>query len=149
MNIATSIEQYNDNYLYFCEPIKNNIMNYGNFIRILYTEHKFTLTGIYILFTLHDITCEHFYNKYKCFCNITLNQKLIKQIQAIEKNILNKIEIKNKNPQYKIYEQLKNGCIQIFQKVITKDASHNFILKISGIWSNTNSYGLTYKFIVP
>ena len=36
MNLVKSIQQYNDNNLFLCEPIKNNIMNEGIFIRILY-----------------------------------------------------------------------------------------------------------------
>ena len=38
MNLVIRTDQYDDNCIYFCEPIKNNIMNEGNFIRILYTN---------------------------------------------------------------------------------------------------------------
>ena len=27
MNIVKNIDQYNEDYVYFCDPIKNNIMN--------------------------------------------------------------------------------------------------------------------------
>ena len=42
MNIVKNIEQYNDDCVYFCDPIKNTIMNDGNFIRILYSTPLFT-----------------------------------------------------------------------------------------------------------
>ena len=52
MNIALRPDQYDDNCIYFCEPIKNNVMNDGNFIRILYANSIVTLNGIYILIKL-------------------------------------------------------------------------------------------------
>ena len=48
MNIVKNIDQYNDDFVYFCDPIKNNIMNNGNFIRILYSTSLFVLNGIYL-----------------------------------------------------------------------------------------------------
>ena len=49
MNIVKTIDQYNENYIYFCEAIKNNIMNEGSFIRIIYSTPQFILNGIYLL----------------------------------------------------------------------------------------------------
>ena len=48
MNIVKKLEQYNEDHVYFLEPIKNNIMNNGRFIRIIYSTPLFTLNGIYI-----------------------------------------------------------------------------------------------------
>jgi hypothetical protein len=45
-----------------------------------------------------------------------------------------------------IYDKLQTGNIKTFHDV----GIHNqlsFILKISGIWETSDSYGLTYKFI--
>ena len=65
MNIVKTIEQYDDNNIYFCEAIKNNIMNEGSFIRILYSTNHFAMNGIYLYIYLNDISIEKFYNKYK------------------------------------------------------------------------------------
>ena len=146
MNIVKRLDQYKDDCLFFCEPIKNNIMTDGNFIRILYSNNKFTLNGIYLFFTLNDISFEKYYNKYKCIFNISSHKELIDQIKVIEENILNKIEFKNKFSQHKIYEQFKNGYIKIFQE-IQNNSDIDLILKISGIWEINSSFGLTYKFI--
>jgi hypothetical protein len=67
-------------------------------------------------------------------------------LKKIEENILNKIDVKNKTPQYKIFEQLQSGNIKIFNDVHVK-TNCVFTLKISGIWETQTSYGLTYKFI--
>jgi hypothetical protein len=67
-------------------------------------------------------------------------------LKNIEENILKKMGIEDKTPQFKVYEQLKTGSIKIFGEAITKQ-NNLFILKISGVWETPQNYGLTYKFI--
>ena len=69
MNIVKQIDQYDENNVFFCEPIKNNIMTEGSFIRIIYSTHNIVLNGIYLLVMLNDITCEKYYTKYRCNFN--------------------------------------------------------------------------------
>ena len=145
MNLVKNIEQYDENSIFFCEPIKNNIMNDGNFIRILYSNRNLVLNGIYIHLLFNDLIIEKHYNKYKCIFNTGLYKKIITDIKKFEENILTKINIINKTPQFKIYEQLNNGSIKIFCDSIPK-SNTSFILKISGIWETPDQYGLTYKF---
>ena len=106
MNIVKRFDQYDDNNVFFCEPIKNNVMNDGNFIRILYSTPYFTLNGIYFIVTLYDIICEKYYLKYKCTFNVSIHKNIIDNIKVIEDDILKKYKIKDKVAQYKIYEQL-------------------------------------------
>jgi hypothetical protein len=146
MNIVKTIDQYEERNIFFCEPIKNNVMNEGSFIRIIYSTNNVTLNGIYLLVHITDSTSEKYYNKYKCNFNIHTHKELIEQIKLIEENILNKINIPDKLPQNKIYEQIKNGNIKIFCDSYPK-VNNSFILKISGIWETPVNYGLTYKFI--
>ena len=130
MNLVKNMNQYDENNIFFCEPIKNNIMNDGTFIRILYSTHNILLNGIY--------------NKYRCNFNPSNHKDIIDNIKIIEENILKKIEIK-KTPQLKISEQLRNGNIKLFNMIEQQDSS--FIVKISGVWETQYNYGLTYKFI--
>ena len=148
MFLVKNLNQYDNNCVIFCDPIKNNIMNEGNFIRILYSTNNVTLNGIYLLIQLKDINCEKYYNKYKCVFNVNNHKSLIEEIRLIEENILQKLSSTyyNKYPEFKINEQLKNGFIKIFQEIHSNNM-HNFILKISGVWETNSSYGLTYKFI--
>jgi len=145
MNLVKSIEQYNDKNTFFCEPIKNNIMNEGNFIRILYSTQHFILNGIYLFINLQDITCEKFYSKYKCNFNISVHKEIIDKLKQIEEQLLKKYNT-NRIASYKIYEQLKSGFIKIFTDVGNRSQC-SFILKISGIWETQYNYGLTYKFL--
>ena len=77
MNIVKLIEQYNDNNVILCEPIKNNIMNEGNFIRCLYSDANCILNGIYLFFTINDVSCEKYYSKFKCSFNAVNYKNLI------------------------------------------------------------------------
>ena len=146
MNIVKNIEQYNDDCVYFCDPIKNTIMNDGNFIRILYSTPLFILNGIYLSIIINQLTVERYFNKYKCVFDITTNMDIIHRIKNIEETILSKIKINGKIPQYKIYEQFRNGNIKVFADNID-DVTNKFLLKIAGIWETDYSYGLTYKFV--
>ena len=146
MNIVTTLAQYDNNSVYFSEPIKNNIMNDGYFLRIIYSTPLFILNGIYISININHITIEKYYNKFKCSFDIHIYKDLIEQLYVIEDNIIKKINIKGKIPQYKIHDQLKNGHIKIFSENIDKN-NNLFLLKIAGIWETDLFYGLTYKFI--
>jgi glutamine synthetase type III len=120
-------------------------MNEGNFIRILYSTNNVTLNGVYLLIQLNDIVSEKYYNKNKCTFSVINHKELIEKIRIIEENLLKKIEINNKIPQFKIHEQLINGNIKFFSDYFSK-SNNSFILKISGIWETHTHYGLTYKF---
>jgi hypothetical protein len=152
MNLVKTIEQFNSDCIYFCDPIKNNIMNDGNFIRILYSNNLFVLNGIYLTFTINNSTIEKYYNKYKCCFDISENSIIIENIKTIETNILKKINIKDKIPQIKITEQLRCGNIKIFSEqdentYYNETKKNQFLLKIAGVWETDLYYGVTYKFI--
>jgi len=145
MNLAIQINQYNKDYIFFSEPIKNNIMNDGNFVKILYSNDCMILNGIFLLTTFYNIQSEKYYSKYKYIYNISQNKDLIEQLKIIEEEILKKYKL-DKAPTYKIYEQISLGYIKTFKDIENK-TTHSFILKISGIWETNETYGLTYKFI--
>ena len=144
--LVKSIEQYNEDFVYFYEPIKNNIMNEGQFIRIIYSTPLFVLNGIYIVVNVTYTNIEKYYNKFKCTFDINQYKEMIDSIRLIEEGLLKKVNIHGKIPQHKIYEQLKNGNIKIFSDFFDK-INNTFLLKIAGIWETETEYGLTYKFI--
>lgn len=146
MNIVKHINQYNENNVFFSEPIKNNVVNEACFIRINYSTPQVTFNGIFLLITLIDCTYDKYFNKSRCVFDLHMNKDIINKLKNIEDGILNKINMFNKSATYKIYEQLQSGSIKIFDDFIhTTECS--FILKISGIWETQFNYGLTYKFI--
>ena len=147
MNIVKNIYQYNEDYVYFCDPIKNNIMNNGNFIRIIYSTSFFILNGIYISIQINYTSIDKYYNKFKCSFDSNQYKELIEKLKIIENGLLKKSCIIGKIPQYKIYEQLKNSNIKVFSDSFDK-IGNTFLLKIAGIWETETEYGLTYKFII-
>jgi hypothetical protein len=146
MNIIKTIEQYNEDHVYFCEPIKNNIMNDGNFIRIIYSSPLFVLNGIYLYININYTSIDKYYNKYRCTFDINKYKDYIDNLKIIEEGILKKVNISGKVSKLKIYDQIKNGNIKIFSDNIEK-IKNTFLLKIAGIWETENDFGLTYKFI--
>ena len=148
MNIVKTLDQYDEENVYFCEPIKNNIMNEGYFIRIIYSNSLFILNGINLFIPLNDVVFDKYYNKYRCSFIVENHLQLIDELRTIEENLLIKSNIKYKIPQYKINDQMKNGNIKLFLEHINERTNNNyFILKISGIWETDSHYGLTYKFL--
>jgi hypothetical protein len=146
MNIVKRLNQFDIDNVYFCDPIKNNIVTDGTFIRILYSNKLFMLNGIYLLIIFHNLTIEKYYNKFRCNFDINLHKEIINQIKLIEEDILQKNNIKDKLPICKIYDHIKNGNIKIFSDNI-ETINNGFVLKISGIWETEMNYGVTYKFI--
>lgn len=145
MNLAINIEQFQEEPLIFCDPIKNNIMNEGNFVRILYSTNVVTLNGVYISFFLSGLKCDKYYNKFKCSFNEAFHKDTLELLRSIEERILQKYKT-TKSPTFKIYEQLKTGYLKLFTDV-GYASSCTFLLKISGIWETQTQYGLTYKFL--
>ena len=152
MNLTQDINQYDERKIYFCDPIKNNIMNDGTFTRIIYSNEKVAFNCISMFIQLNDIALEKYYNKYKCHfdTSTSYHKQLINKIQKIEDSILSQISIKHKVRQYKLHEQLVDGNIRFFLETDLNEKcimNGMFILKISGVWENENHYGLTYKFV--
>ena len=144
MIIVNTIENYTTDCVFFLEPIKNNIIQNGSFIRILYSTELISLNGIHINLDFRFAFIEKYYNKIKCSYDIEQNKTFVLLLKTMEINLLNKINIKNKIPQYRLYDQIKTGSIKIYDDTYV---TINFIvLKIAGICETDTHYGLTYKF---
>jgi hypothetical protein len=77
--------------------------------------------------------------------NVVDHKNIIDKIKLIEEQILDKLKLQNKTPQYTIYDQLKHGYIKMHNEY--NSPNMNFVLKISGIWESNTHYGVTFKFI--
>jgi len=138
MIIYTKLDTYNSNYIFFGDIIKNTVIVNGKFIRIIYSNEIYTLSGLYILLPLANIKKIN-----SNTCTINNNNLCIKNLCNIEKDILDKHNT-SKTKEYKLREQLNKNIIKIFN---SKNTFKKIIIKISGLWEDDNSCGLTYKFI--
>ena len=147
MNVIKSLYQFRPQDIYFCEPIANNIMDDGVFIRIIDSSPFCIINGLYLHMQLSQVTYDKHFNKFKCNFYIGDHIDMINRIKIIEECVLQKAPIApHKTPQLKIHEQLCQGHIKLFTEEI--DPKNNqFVLKISGLWETSDAYGLTYKFI--
>lgn len=158
--LAENIYNINKSNIILCDPIKNSIMQYSNFYKLLYSNNYLSLNGIFAVFNLYNIQ----QNKDKIiFDNNSnnINYITIQEIIHLELYLLNLVNHLNKNATYKISEFISNGCfkycygdknnINNINKLYTDDVDYNFtqfILKISGIWETKENIGLTFKIIL-
>jgi len=151
--ISENLQDLNYEYIILNEPIKNSAVQYNYFYKLLYSTHIVSLTSIFLLFELNNLSFEN--DKIK-FDKTTLNNSVFSKLIELEDHILNLI-IDSKNKLYKLKEIYEN---QFFKFSLSDDNeninSYNylkhlnnrtFIIKISGIWESKDSIGLTFKFI--
>ena len=60
---AENIDNININNIIISDPIKNSVMQYSNFYKIVFSNNIISYNGLYISFDLNDITLnrEKFY----------------------------------------------------------------------------------------
>jgi hypothetical protein len=138
-------ENITKEYIYFNEPIQNNIINESRYIRILYSTPIIVFNGIHVLINLSIDNIERQYNKNILYYNIEKNIEAVSGIKKIEKMILKKYN-SIKIPSYNLSELIDGGVIRLFTDFNEKKKVTNIILKISGLWENDETYGVTYKF---
>ena len=134
------------------DKTENNIILDGFFHRIIYSTNTFCLNGLFISFHLSNFTVEKYYNKLKCVFNKKDNISLIEFLKTLETKLLNDKCFNNYEKLYRIQEQLEQNFVKIYpnnSKINYNDSNNNkLILKISGIWSENNSCGLTFRFFL-
>lgn len=144
--IDTSPENFNSNYIYFNEPIQNTIISESRFIRILYSTPNITFNGINILLKINIDSVDKQYNKNIIYYNTDKNTEVINNIKNIEHTILKKF-CSDKTPTYNLESQVNTGVLKLFSESNDKKKNIDIILKISGLWEDSTSYGITYKFL--
>lgn len=150
MNIVVTHNQFNNNNIYFSEPVQNTVMDNSKFIKLIYSNENIMLNGVFLLLNIKTINKETYFKKIKISYDINnnINREILTNIYKIEKNILLKYKC-SKNPRYILYDTLNTGVIKIFPNIDNDiyNLKNSFILKISGIWEDDNEYGLTYKIL--
>lgn len=136
--IAEELENYDNNNIFIMQPIKNTLINQGLFYKLLYSNNLFTTNGIYIKLDFKET--QYINNRLYYDLSNNKNQEIFNKIINVEKYLLQKVSSTKKN-HCKIFEQLKNGNVK------SSTDNPNIILKISGIWENENSIGISFKII--
>ena len=151
MFLAISPSQFNPHFVMLSEKTKNNIMENGDFYRVYYSDTLSNSNGLYIYFSLKNVSMEKYYNKIKCGFSFNENAEIISSLKLIESKLLDNITFTHKKKVKRIDEQLSHYFIKIFtdkEVSLGKNKNINLILKISGIWCDYKSYGITFRFYV-
>lgn len=155
MYVSVYHHDFNPHNIIISEKTRNNVMQGSDFHRLILSDEYCATNGIFIHFSLTNITIEKYFNKIKCcFEANPQNNITISSIKSIEKMILNKFKnIQNRTISCRIQEQLQNGFIKLYGDDNIKYGHQkkiNFLLKISGIWvsNQSNDFGLTFRFFI-
>ena len=154
--ICESLKSIDYDAIIINEPIKNSVLQYNYFYKVLYSTPIVVLTSIFTLFELNNVLLE---NDKATFNKNTINDGVFNKLNQLEEYILNLIN-SSKTKLYKFRELHENlyfkyslcDDIDKFNKykyVNDLDRKNNkFILKISGIWESKENIGLTFKIII-
>lgn len=152
MHIVIPINHVNINNIFFMEKTKNNILNGGDFFRVLYSTKNVTLNGILLSINFKITKYENYFNKIKCYLDPNKNNKNIEIIKQLEYSLLsNYYEFNKLEKDLQITQQLDSYSIKLineFEKYNPSNYSNDIkvVLKISGVWTNGNKCGLTFRF---
>lgn len=149
MIITLYMDDLNYDYIDFLDPKENKITN-GLFTKIIYSNSIFTMSGLYFYFPINVTNINSNYNR--IFINFDnkdeLNNQIIQYLSDIEYNVLNMYNFsKHKDIKFLLKDQLQSGYIKIHSSDNNNDVGSKYIVKISGIWENEKSIGITYKII--
>lgn len=138
---------------------KPNIIMDGAFTKLIYSNAYFSLNSVYIniplVFTYYYKNtssagggCTAFFDK-----TYEKNKETIEKLIELEKQILIYYKEVYYKQQYKsfhaIQQQLNNGFFKTYAQIdAAAAATANCIIKISGVWENKTTVGLTFKFFV-
>lgn len=136
--------------VFFLETRKNIIMD-GKFTKIIYSDDNLVMNGVYMNINMNDYTYDKSYSRI-IMKDTKNNTSIIKKITDIEYYILKyfkHIYGTDKQIQFLLKEQFDSLCIKVYRENYPYANGVNIngqiVLKISGIWEDTNNIGLTYK----
>lgn len=114
MNICIKLIQYNEDYIFLNDVVKNNILTNGTFIKITYATPLVVFNTLYIDIPLL-VNVTNYNNKllYNYDPTISENKLILDSLLYLETTILVKCNIKNKSMNFNLYKQLKDGCIKL------------------------------------
>lgn len=141
--MSIKLEDYNNNNIFFSEPVENTVIENSKYIKLLFSDSEIVMNGITIFFDINILSVDKQFSRKIFNFNYSDNLNWIESIKLIEKMILDKYNTKKKQV-FKIAELLYYGKLRIFSE--NDKISNKFLLVISGLWEDQNSYGLTFKF---
>ena len=152
--ICEPLESINYESIILNEAVKNSVLQYNYFYKLIYSTDILVLTSIFAIFELTNIVIE---NDIITFNKNTNNFDIFNKLIALEEYLL-KLLNSSKTKLYKFKEIYDNKSLRfVFNETsemlenninTINTKNKNLILKISGLWESKESIGLTFKFII-
>ena len=164
MNIILKLNQFAIENVQYMKTRKNIIMENSLFIKLLYSDENFVMNSIYIEFPVKIKEI----NRNYLFYNFIERDEYIQQLLKIERDIIDYYKIINqctKTPVYSFKAQMEKGNMK-YNYVFPTSSSYTtggngntsahvspiirerIVLKISGIWENSDTLGINYKLLI-
>lgn len=146
MFLSTKHTDFDRNNVLINEKVKNNVIDNSYFYRIYYGDHEFISNGLVIFYKINYEKIERYFSKSKIIFKELCNNKFINSLINIEETLLNLLNIRNKTKSYLIRDQLMNGYLKVINNNIPLNNNIvHILLKISGFWETSDSYGITFR----
>ena len=88
--ISENLQDLNYESIILNEPIKNSAVQYNYFYKLLYSTHIVSLTSIFLLFELNNLSFEN--DKIK-FDKTTLNNSVFSKLIELEEHVLISVSV--------------------------------------------------------
>jgi hypothetical protein len=161
MNVVNTVSQFNINNVFLLD-IKQNIIMDGSFTKIIYSNECFTILGIFLILPKFNYIIDkngktnllRFNNENYFFNNLikieTQILEFYKKTTGCSKQSVCLLKEQISSKCFKLYlNHQKFDMEQPFQIFMDfKENNDRIILKISGIWENYNSIGITFKILL-
>ena len=152
--ICEPLESINYESIIINEAVKNSVLQYNNFYKLIYSTNIVVLTSIFIIFELTHVSIE---NDSITFNKSTNNFDIFNKLITLEEYLL-KLLNSSKSKLYKFKEIYDNKTFRFVFNDTNETLENNIntlpiknyqiVLKISGLWESKEAIGLTYKFIL-
>jgi len=149
MNITLDLQKLVLSNIYFLEKKRNIIMD-GNFTKIIYSNDKFTMNGIYILFPIELSNNDKNsnlvrFNPYQ-MNNVSVIAEIVKLEHRIVEYYKNIFQCKAKISNF-LSKQLYSGSLKLYKELNSNESNSpkKYLIKISGVWETSEDVGITYK----
>jgi len=155
MNVIFDIQNFQLEYLFFMDAKQNIIMD-GVFSKIIYSNQHLTLNSIYLYLPIEIQSIDKIMNKniIKFLPSSPNNTLFVQELSKLEYRMLEyykQMNHVNKKISCLLTKQLYSGNLKLYRDYndykTNKNKKPHYIVKISGIWENSEELGITYKIL--
>jgi hypothetical protein len=148
INVLMDLYEIDKKCFYLSDAINNNIIEYGKFYKINYSNDTVNLNALNI--NIKFVLTNAIINNNRKIYQFTIDEVDKTSIIDLEKNLLKLCKFDH-NEVYKLENIMSSGYFKLKTAnktdIIKLNKEHNIQLSITGIWEINNNIGINFKFI--